>query len=39
MFLVEVKVGTLPPAQGRGRTKRDAESAAASVLLEQLSKA
>jgi ribonuclease-3 len=38
VFLVEVKVGTLPAAQGRGQTKRDAESAAASALLEQLSK-
>ncbi|MEA2804064.1 MAG: ribonuclease [Rhodospirillaceae bacterium] len=39
VFLVEVKVGTLPAAQGRGQTKRDAESAAASLMLEQLSKA
>ena len=37
--LVEVKVGTLAPAQGRGQTKRDAESAAAGLMLEQLSKA
>jgi ribonuclease-3 len=33
-----VKVGNLPPAQGRGLTKRDAESAAATLMLEQLSK-
>ncbi len=39
VFLVEVKVGTLTPAQGRGLTKREAESAAASLMLEQLSKA
>ena len=38
VFLVEVKVGTLTPAQGRGLTKREAESAAASLMLEQLSK-
>ncbi len=38
MFLVEVTVGTLPPAQGRGATKREAESAAASRMLEQLSR-
>jgi ribonuclease-3 len=42
VFLVEVRVGTLPAAQGtaqgRGQTKRDAESAAAAALLEQLSK-
>ncbi len=38
VFLVEVKVGNLPPARGRGQTKRDAESAAASLMLEQLSK-
>jgi ribonuclease-3 len=37
-FLVEVRVGTLPGAQGRGQTKRDAESAAAGLLLEQLAK-
>ncbi|MFO1157604.1 MAG: ribonuclease III [Reyranellaceae bacterium] len=36
MFLVEVRVGSLPPAQGRGRTKRDAESEAARLLIEQL---
>ena len=36
VFLVEVKVGNLPPAQGRGQTKREAESAAASLMLEQL---
>jgi len=39
VFLVEVKVGTLAPARGRGSTKRDAESAAATLMLEQLSKA
>ena len=38
VFLVEVEVGTQPAAQGRGQTKRDAESAAASTLLEQLAK-
>ena len=38
VFLVEVKVGTQPAAQGRGQTKRDAESAAASALLDQLNK-
>jgi ribonuclease-3 len=38
VFLVEVKVGTLPPARGRGQTKRDAESAAASLMLDQLNK-
>ena len=38
VFLVEVKVGTQPVAQGRGQTKRDAESAAASALLDQLNK-
>ena len=38
IFLVEVKVGDLPAAQGRGQTKRDAESAAATLMLEQLSK-
>lgn len=36
MFLVEVKVGTLAPAQGKGQTKRDAESAAAALMLQQL---
>ena len=36
VFLVEVKVGKLPPAQGRGQTKRDAESAAATLMLQQL---
>lgn len=36
VFLVEVKVGNLPPARGRGQTKREAESAAASLMLEQL---
>jgi ribonuclease-3 len=39
VFLVEVKVGALTPARGRGSTKRDAESAAATLMLEQLSKA
>jgi ribonuclease-3 len=39
LFLVEVRVGTLAAAQGRGPTKRDAESAAAGAALEQLSKA
>ena len=39
VFLVEVKVGALTPAHGRGSTKREAESAAASLMLEQLSKA
>lgn len=39
VFLVEVKVGGLSAAQGRGQTKRDAESAAASAMLEQLNKA
>ena len=29
VFLVEVTVGSLPAAQGRGQTKRDAERAAA----------
>ena len=28
----------MTPAQGRGLTKRDAESAAATLMLEQLSK-
>jgi ribonuclease-3 len=38
VFLVEVKVGDLPAARGRGQTKREAESAAASLMLDQLSK-
>jgi ribonuclease III len=38
VFLIEVKVGKLGSAQGRGPTKRDAESAAAAALLEQLGK-
>ncbi len=38
VFLVEVRVGSLPAAQGRGQTKREAESAAATLMLEQLSK-
>ncbi|WP_421997652.1 ribonuclease III [Reyranella sp.] len=37
LFLVEVRVGTLVPAQGRGRTKREAESAAAAAMIQQLS--
>jgi ribonuclease III len=37
-FRVEVIVGDLPPAEGRGSTKREAESAAASAMLEQLAK-
>jgi ribonuclease-3 len=36
VFLVEVTVGKKGPAAGRGPTKGDAESAAASALLEQL---
>ncbi len=36
VFLVEVTVGNVPPAQGRGQTKRDAESAAASLMVEYL---
>src|SRR5262245_9070583 len=36
VFLVEVRVGDLAPAQGRGQTKREAESAAAMALLERL---
>ncbi len=36
VFLIEVKVGSHAAAQGRGQTKRDAESAAASAMLEQL---
>src|SRR5260370_7333875 len=36
VFLVEVKVGTQPAAQGRGQTKRDAESAAPSAPPQQL---
>jgi ribonuclease-3 len=39
VFLVEVKVGSLPAARGKGQTKRDAESAAASVMLDELGKA
>lgn len=39
VFLVEVRVGSLPAARGKGQTKRDAESAAASVMLEELGKA
>jgi ribonuclease-3 len=38
VFLVEVRVGNLPPAQGRGQTKREAESAAAAAMLEELRK-
>lgn len=37
LFLIEVRVGSFAPALGKGPTKRDAESAAASLLLEQLS--
>ena len=36
IFVVEVRVGTVPPVQGRGRTKRDAESEAARLLIEAL---
>lgn len=36
MFLVEVRVGAVPPVQGRGRTKREAESEAARLLIEGL---
>ena len=36
IFVVEVRVGTVPPVQGRGRTKRDAESEAARLLIEGL---
>ncbi len=39
VFLVEVTAGRLPAAQGRGQTKREAESAAAAVMLEQLNNA
>ena len=39
LFLVEVTVGTLPPAQGRGPTKRAAESAAAGAMIQQLGNA
>jgi len=39
VFLVEVLVGNLAPTQGSGRTKREAESAAATLMLEQMSKA
>jgi ribonuclease-3 len=38
MFIVEVKVGKHGPAQGRGPTKRDAESAAAHALLKEIAK-
>ncbi|MFZ5782968.1 MAG: ribonuclease III [Pseudomonadota bacterium] len=38
VFLVEVSVGAFPPAQGRGATKREAESAAAGAMLDQLSR-
>ena len=38
MFLVEVSVGAVQPVQGRGRTKRDAESDAARLLIEELGK-
>ena len=36
VFLVEVTVGDLAPAQGRGQTKRAAESTAAATLLERI---
>ena len=36
-FVVEVRVGDLPGAVGRGTTKREAESAAAGALLDRLS--
>jgi ribonuclease-3 len=38
VFTVEVVVSGLPPAQGQGPTKRDAESAAARNLLERMAK-
>ena len=38
VFLIEVKVGKVGSAQGRGPTKREAESAAAAALMEQLVK-
>ena len=38
MFLVEVSVGAVQPVQGRGRTKREAESDAARLLIEELGK-
>jgi ribonuclease-3 len=38
VFLIEVKVDTLGSAQGRGATKREAESAAAAALMEQLAR-
>jgi ribonuclease-3 len=38
IFLVEVSVGNLAPAQARGQTKREAESAAAALMLDQLNK-
>src|SRR5262245_27195643 len=39
LFVVEVRVGDFPAAEGRGSTKRQAESAAASAILDHLSKA
>lgn len=39
LFVVEVTVGKYPPAQGTGPTKREAESAAARALLDQVAKA
>ncbi|HZP99027.1 MAG TPA: ribonuclease III [Reyranella sp.] len=36
LFVVEVTVGKYPPAQGQGPTKREAESAAARALLDQV---
>lgn len=38
-FVIEARVGELPAARGRGSTKREAESAAASALLDHLAKA
>jgi ribonuclease-3 len=39
LFVVEVRVGDLPVAEGRGPTKREAESVAASALLDHLNQA
>ena len=38
LFVIEVRVADLPATEGRGPTKREAESAAASALLEHLHK-
>jgi ribonuclease-3 len=38
LFVVEVRVGKLGAAEGRGPTKRDAESAAADALLKQIAR-